>query len=40
MDKIVSLLTEIMHQGMYGEVVIKFEAGKIIIVKKTESIKI
>lgn len=39
MNKIVELLNEIMKQKAYGELVIKYEAGKIVVIKKTESIK-
>lgn len=34
------LLQSIQNDKLYGELLIKYEAGKIVIVKKTESIKI
>lgn len=39
-DKLVALLNEIIRLRFYGELVIKFEAGKITVCKKTESIKL
>ena len=40
MNKILELLEEVVKDRAYGELVIKYEAGKIVIIKKTESIKI
>ena len=37
---IVDLLKELKNACFYGELVIKFEHGKIVVVKKTESIKL
>ena len=39
-EKLVNLLHELTASKFYGELVIKFEAGKITVCKKTESIKI
>ena len=39
MNKILELLEEVVKERAYGELVIKYEAGKIVIIKKTESIK-
>ena len=39
-DKLTLLLNEIIKLQFYGELVIKFEAGKITVCKKTESIKL
>lgn len=34
------LITEFMSSKGYGEIVLKIEAGKIVVVKKTETIKL
>ena len=39
MSKLLDLLREIETDKLFGEVLIKFEAGKVVIIKKTESIK-
>lgn len=40
MKKLFDLIRELTDNRFYGELVIKFEAGKIIVCKKTESIKV
>jgi hypothetical protein len=40
LEKLFRLIRELIENKFYGELVIKFEAGKITICKKTESIKI
>lgn len=40
MEEIIKLIQSLMEKNFYGELLIKFEAGKIIICKKTESIKV
>ena len=40
LEKLFSLIRELINNKFYGELVIKFEAGKITVCKKTESIKI
>lgn len=40
MDALIKLLKELVEKKFFGEVVIKFESGRIVIIKKTESIKI
>jgi len=39
-DKEKKEIIEILEDLVYGEVVIKKEAGKVVVVKKTESIKL
>lgn len=39
-DKLIALLKVLVEGRFYGSVEIKFEAGKIVIIKKTESIKL
>lgn len=39
-DKEKKEIIEILENLVYGEVVIKKEAGKVVVVKKTESIKL
>ena len=39
MNKLIALLNEYENKKVYGEVLIKFEAGKVVIIKKTESVK-
>jgi hypothetical protein len=39
-ERLFKLIRELIENRFYGELVIKFEAGKITICKKTESIKI
>ena len=34
-----SVLREFEHNRLYGEVVVKYEAGRVVIIKRTESIK-
>jgi hypothetical protein len=40
MEKLFQLIKELITKKFYGEVVIKFEAGKIVCCKKTESVKL
>ncbi len=39
MDSVVQLLTELERQRFYGSLEIKFEAGKVVLLRKTETIK-
>ena len=38
--KLYEIMRETMESGFYGSVEVKFEAGKVTIIRKTESIKI
>lgn len=38
-EKVKELLEGLVQKGFYGEVYVKFEAGHVVICKKTESIK-
>lgn len=40
MDKLIELLKRLAREGFFGAVEIKMEAGKIVIVRKTENIKV
>lgn len=40
LGKVSEMLQEAIRLHFYGEILIKFEAGRIVIVKRTESIKI
>ena len=40
LTKLYELMRNTIEQGFYGSVEIKFEAGKVTVVKKTESIKL
>lgn len=40
MAKLTALLSEIIKRQFYGEIVLKFEAGKIVICRQTENIKL
>jgi hypothetical protein len=40
MDKIIALIKEFIENRIYGSIEVKFEAGKIVNVKKTESVKV
>jgi hypothetical protein len=40
MDNINELLTELARQRFYGSLEIKFEAGKVVLLRKTETIKL
>ena len=40
MQQLLDLIKGLMDTRFYGELVIKLEAGKVVIVKKTESIKL
>ena len=39
MDKVIELLREIEGKKEYGEILIKYEGGKVVVCKKTVSIK-
>ena len=39
MDKVIELLKELEHTKFYGGLEIKFEAGHVVLVRKTETIK-
>jgi hypothetical protein len=38
--KLMELVNDLKNQNFYGELLIKYEAGKVVICKKTETIKI
>jgi len=40
MKKLFDLIRELKDNRFYGELVIRFEAGKIVVCRKTESIKV
>lgn len=40
LTQIYEMLREMFQEGYYGSIEVKFEAGKVTIVRKTESIKI
>jgi hypothetical protein len=40
LTKLYEILREIFDSGFYGSLEVKFEAGKVTIIRKTESIKI
>lgn len=40
LTRLYEIMRETMENGFYGSVEIKFEAGKVTIIRKTESIKI
>lgn len=40
LTKLYEMLREIFDNGFYGSLEVKFEAGKVTIIRKTESIKI
>lgn len=40
LTKLYEIMRETMESGFYGSVEVKFEAGKVTIIRKTESIKI
>lgn len=39
MQRLDRLLADLEHQRFYGSVEIKFEAGRVVLVRKTETIK-
>jgi len=39
MDKLLALLKSLEVERFYGDVLIKLEAGKVVIIRRTESIK-
>ena len=40
MEKLFEIVKELTEKKFYGSLLVKFEAGKIVIVKKEESIKL
>jgi hypothetical protein len=40
MEKLIQLIKELVREKFYGELVIKFECGQIVLCRKNESIKI
>jgi hypothetical protein len=40
MTELIKLLKQLIDRRFFGELLIKFEAGKIVLVKKTENIKV
>ena len=40
LDEYFKLVSGLVKSGFYGELVTKFEAGNIVIIKRTESIKL
>lgn len=40
LTQLYEMLREMFQQGYYGSIEVKFEAGKVTIVRKTESIKL
>lgn len=40
LTKLYEMLREIFDSGFYGSLEVKFEAGKVTIIRKTESIKL
>lgn len=40
LDKLVQMLRDLIDSKFYGSIEIKMEAGNIVVVKKTESIKL
>ncbi len=40
LTKLYEMLREILDSGFYGSLEVKFEAGKVTIIRKTESIKL
>lgn len=39
-QRLVELIESLIESSFYGEIVVKFEAGKVVIVRKTENIKL
>lgn len=39
MDKLIALIKELIAKYFYGELTIKFEHGKIVLIRKTENMK-
>lgn len=40
MDKLIALLTALIKDKFYGEIVLKFEAGNVTVIKKNQTIKL
>ena len=38
--KLMQIINDLKNQNFYGELLVKYEAGKIVVCKKTETIKI
>jgi hypothetical protein len=39
-NRIIKLIQDLVKNGFYGQLILNFEAGKIVLCKKTESIKL
>ena len=39
MEKLIAIIKDLINKAFYGELVVKFEAGKVVLVRKTENIK-
>jgi len=39
LKEVIKILEDLTNKNFYGEILIKMESGKIVIIKKTESIK-
>ena len=39
MDKLIAIIKDLIAKAFYGELTIKFEHGKIVLVRKTENMK-
>jgi hypothetical protein len=39
MQRVIELIRELVANRFWGELVVKFEGGKVVLVKKTENIK-
>ena len=40
LDQLILLIKDLIHKHYYGEITIKFEAGKIVLVRKLQNIKL
>jgi hypothetical protein len=40
MDKVVAMLLTLARDGFYGTIEIKFEAGKVVLLRKIQNIKV
>lgn len=39
MDKLITLIKHLIESHFYGKIEVSFENGKVVVIKKTESIK-
>ncbi len=39
MDKLIAIIKDLIAKAVYGELTIKFERGKIVLIRKTENMK-